>query len=103
MIFQTIIWSNRTHSLKYQRYTALESKDIGIRKSEFVIKTQFLYENLLFKFLRKKCAYAWYNVNLHIVSLNKGIESLPQTLIFQYLYMFNPMTKTLDISNYELC
>ena len=33
MIFQTfIIWSNRTHSLKYQRSTTLESKDIGIRK-----------------------------------------------------------------------
>ena len=42
MIFQTIIWSNRTHSLKYQRYTALESEDKGNRKPEFVAKTQFL-------------------------------------------------------------
>ena len=43
LIFQTyIIWSNKSHSLKYQRFTTLESKDIGIRKSEFEAKTQFL-------------------------------------------------------------
>ena len=29
-------------SLKYQRITALDLKDIGIRKSEFVAKSQFL-------------------------------------------------------------
>ena len=29
-------------SLKYQRFTTLGSKDIGIRKSEFVAKSQFL-------------------------------------------------------------
>ena len=29
-------------SLKYQRFTTLGSEDIGIRKSEFVAKTQFL-------------------------------------------------------------
>ena len=28
-------------SLKYQRFTTLGSKDIGIRKSEFVAKSQF--------------------------------------------------------------
>ena len=44
LILQTyIIWSNRTHSLKYQRSTTLESKDIEFRKSEFVAKTQLLY------------------------------------------------------------
>ena len=44
LIFQTdIIWSNRTDSLKYQSSTTLKSKDRGIRKSEFVAKTQFLY------------------------------------------------------------
>ena len=44
LIFQTyIIWSNRTHSLKYQRSRTLESKDIVIRKSEFVAKTQLLW------------------------------------------------------------
>ena len=43
LLFQTyIIWSNRTHSLKYQRFTTLEFKDIGIGKSELVAKTQFL-------------------------------------------------------------
>jgi len=31
-------------SLKYQRFTTLDSKDIGIRKSEFVAKSQFLYD-----------------------------------------------------------
>ena len=29
--------------LKYQRFTTLGSKDIGIRKSEFVAQSQFLY------------------------------------------------------------
>ena len=29
-------------SLKYQRFTASGGKNIGIRKSEFVTKTQFL-------------------------------------------------------------
>ena len=44
LIFQTqIIWSNRIHSLKYLRSATFGSKDIGIRKSEFVAKTQFLY------------------------------------------------------------
>ena len=42
--FQTlIIWFNRIHSLKYLRSTTFGSKDIVIRKSEFVSKTQFLY------------------------------------------------------------
>ena len=34
--------SNRIHSLKYQRSPTLNCKDIGIRKSGFVAKTQFL-------------------------------------------------------------
>jgi len=34
-------------SLKYQRFTTLGSKDIGVINSEFVTKTQFLY-NLSF-------------------------------------------------------
>ena len=43
LIFQTyIFWSNKSHSLKFQRFMTLESKDIGIRKSEFVAKSQFL-------------------------------------------------------------
>ena len=43
-IFQTIIiWSKIVHSLKYLRSPTLKCKDIGIRKSEFVTKTQFLF------------------------------------------------------------
>ena len=40
LIFQicVMLW-NRIYSLKYLRSTTLESKDIGIRKSEFVAKT----------------------------------------------------------------
>ena len=46
MIFQTqMIWSNRIHSLKYLSYATFGSKDIVIRKSEFVAKTQFLCLN----------------------------------------------------------
>ena len=45
LIFQTLIFSsNRIHSLKYLRFTAFDYKDIEIRKSYFVTKTQFLYE-----------------------------------------------------------
>ena len=35
-------------SLKYQKSTTSSSIDIGIRKFEFVTKTQFLYINILF-------------------------------------------------------
>jgi len=34
--------SSRMNSLKYQRSTTFGCKDIEIRKSEFVVKTQFL-------------------------------------------------------------
>ncbi len=37
------LWSNKIHSLKYLRFTTLESKDIGFRNAEFVAKTQFLW------------------------------------------------------------
>ena len=48
LIFQTqIIWSNRIYSLKNLRSATFGSKDIVIRKSEFVAKTQFLYEDFL--------------------------------------------------------
>ena len=43
LIFQTqIIWSKRIHSLKNLRSATFGSKDIVIRKSEYVLKTQFL-------------------------------------------------------------
>ena len=44
LIFQTqIIWSNKIHSLKYLKSATSGSKDIVIKKSEFVAKTQFLF------------------------------------------------------------
>ena len=48
LIFQTqIIWSNRIHSLKYLRSATFGSKDIVIRKSEFVAKTQLLWHSFI--------------------------------------------------------
>ena len=45
LIFQTyMIWSNRNHSLKYLRSMSLGWKDIGIRKSKLVAKTQFVWQ-----------------------------------------------------------
>ena len=45
LIFQTkIIWCNKIRSLKYLRSTTLGCRHIEIRKSEFVTKTQFLYD-----------------------------------------------------------
>ena len=46
--------SNRIYSLKYLRSKALGCKDIGIEKSKFVTKTQFLYPNPLNLYQRKK-------------------------------------------------
>ena len=40
------IWSNKIHRLKYQGSTTIGCKDIEIRKSEFVAKTQFLSDEL---------------------------------------------------------
>ena len=40
-------------SLKYLRSPTLKGKDIGIRKSEFVTKTQFLYSRKRRAFLNK--------------------------------------------------
>ena len=47
--------SNRS-SFKYQRFTPSGCKDIGIRKFEFVSKTQFLYnfDNTQCSFFSKK-------------------------------------------------
>ena len=51
LIFQTYIETyiefSRNHSLKYRRSATLGCKDIGIRKLEFVAKTQFLCYKLL--------------------------------------------------------
>ena len=49
LLFQTkIIWSNRIPWLKYIRSTKLGCQDIGIKKSEFVTKTQTLSPSCTF-------------------------------------------------------
>ena len=49
LIFQTISSVRSIDiSLKYQRFTTLGFKDIGIRKSEFVAKNQLLWEKIHF-------------------------------------------------------
>ena len=42
-IYSILFGSNRIPILKYLRFTTLICKDKGIRKFEFVPKTQFLY------------------------------------------------------------
>ena len=49
LIFQTMNSVRLSNvSLKYQRFTSSGCKDIGVTKTEFVAKTQFLYQ-LLYK------------------------------------------------------
>ena len=43
-----VMWSARIQSLKIQRSMTFGCKDIGVRKSEFVAKTQFLYRMTVF-------------------------------------------------------
>jgi len=48
LIFQNqIIWSNRIHSLKYLRSATFGSKDIVIRKSEFVARLNSFPPNFI--------------------------------------------------------
>ena len=76
-------------NLKYQRFTPSGCKDIGIRKSEFVTKTQFLYqlnkEGMVVRFkriiIRKK------QVVKRI--LKTGTKHLSQTQIFLAPYICN--------------
>ena len=42
IVWTLIIWAYGIHSLKYLSITTLGCKDIVIRKSEFVAKSQFL-------------------------------------------------------------
>jgi len=70
LIFQTqIIWSNRIHSLKYLRSATFGSKDIVIRKSEFVAKTQFLCFKIVVVALCLKliCPQGWFEI-WHFIS-----------------------------------
>ena len=51
MKFQTITFvRSKNTSLKYQRFTTLGSKDIGIWKSEFVEKDSIPVQNIYLKF-----------------------------------------------------
>ena len=69
---QTIImWSNRIHSLKYQRSPTLNCKDIGIGKSEFVAKTQFLCR--YFCLIHKRWLFK-NNVKLKLFLRNKHLN-----------------------------
>ena len=54
------LWSNRSHSLKCQMSITLDCKDIGIRKSEFVTKTQFLWHSFISIYRDRNIRY-----NLH--------------------------------------
>ena len=66
LIFQTeIFWPNRIESLKYLRATTLGCKDIGIRKSEFVAKTQFLLIRI-YHLLIEKYSWKYYRCRLKI-------------------------------------
>ena len=61
--FQTMtsVRSNNI-SLKYQRFTTLGSKDMGIRKTEFVARTQFLYLAALLNSFAVCCMYSYLGV-----------------------------------------
>ena len=70
LIFQTyLFWSNKSHSLKFQRFTTLESKDIGIRKSEFVAKSQFLWDFSVAQFVQE--LQHFYFLNNQIIRFDK--------------------------------
>jgi len=65
LIFQTqIIWPNRIHNLKYLRSAKFGSKDIVIRKSEFVAKTQFLCLRKVWNFASFVVSYDLQNMLL---------------------------------------
>ena len=88
LIFQTqIIWSNRIHSLKYLRSATFGSKDIEIRKSKFVAKTQFLLTFVyLFKCVFLHCLYRfirqYHNSKLKIMFLSAGWRLYRFTFLF---------------------
>ena len=56
------------HSLKYLRSPTIKCKDTGIRKSEFVSKTQFLYNGNLYKLCLIK-----YELDINVYNFESGI------------------------------
>ena len=72
-----------------QSLIAFKYCSCSLQKSKCKMKV-FLSKKILTLLICKK-----------ILRTCKGIESLQQTLIFYSLYLLNPMSQTLDISNYE--
>ena len=88
LIFQTqIIWSNKIHSLKYLRSATFGSKDIVIRKSEFVAKTQFLWP----------CCWIGNILNLHF-----AIFKMVQNNLRSWQQSFYPYY-IIQIGHYKIC
>ena len=80
MIFQTqITWSNRIHSLKYLRSATFGSKDIVIRKSEFVTKTQFFY-----RYREEQLNY----LRTLIINVLSFVSGLVKLTYFNYFLLF---------------
>ena len=80
LLFQTqTIWSHRFNSLKYLKFTTFGSKDIVIRKSEFVAKTQFLWNPKVLK-----------NINFQsiLVFFQKLWFSKPNVVDLRYLKLW---------------
>ena len=87
LIFQTkTIWSNRINSLKYERSRRMGCQVIGIRKSEFVANTHFLF-----------CRIFLYLVDFH--GWISGLNRVRQTLNFWTTFHF---LKTLHNKFYQI-
>jgi len=86
LIFQTkIIWCNIIQSLKYLRSSTLGCRDIGIRKSEFVLKTQLL------SFKNIECIQILTGIGINIeciqIFIGIGINIRVHTNIYSRTYL----------------
>ena len=70
-------------SLKYQRFTTLGFKDVGIRKSEFVAKNQLLY---------------WFLFNPQVSNENLDIAELVYKTIQAVQYNTHPIDQERNIA-----
>ena len=87
LIFQTmnsVRWKNQ--SLKYQRFPPTGGKNVGIRKSEFVTKTQFLWSQHL-------------KTSKNLKSQNSIQDCLSQTFAFLWPWEKMYVKKTLVFSS----
>ena len=100
LIFQTyVIWSNRSQSLKYQRFTTLESKDIGIRKSNLLKiaqKKQFMaiiFDSFtLIIFTWRQCFQSWELLCWTSITLIAWFR-YPQRTLLNITHSFIPYSK----------